>query len=656
MNDTDVISVSIRREEHTVLVVDDNAATRYATGRVLKVAGFNVKEAANGSEAIDLAATGVSAVVLDINLPDIDGFTVCRTIRARPSTENLPVVHLSATHVANEDRVTGLNAGADAYLVHPAEPAVLVATIQALIRARTAEDKQRRSEQRIRAIYEHAQSGIALLDEHCAFVDANPAMQRLLGRTMEHLQQRPLRDFTAPGCDVAISSQQPWHGELTVRLPDASDVFLEWTVSEPIGMGLRIATATDLSARHELERRSRELLEREQAARATAEHLSRTKDDFIAVLSHELRTPLNSIVGWVAVLKRRNPTPDAMKGLEAIERNVKAQARIISDILDVSRMNSGKLQLLRERVNPAEVLGNALTALQKEIADRQIHVEANLDCGAELAWLDPNRLEQIFWNLMTNAIKFSPVGGTVHVGLRRLGELLELTVADAGVGIAPEFVPRLFDRFSQSDAPGNRRHGGLGLGLSIVKHLVELHGGRVFASSAGIGKGALMRAEIPAFGDAYAFSEQPDTTEFAQSRGDDDDPHSRPLQGLRVLVVEDDMGAAEMLLVVLSDRGARVRTARDYESAMAELRIAWPDVLVSDIGLPDRDGYELMRAVRAMPTPPQRARLGAIALTAFARAEDRAKAIEAGFDAHVPKPLKPLQLVEALKAFSRSDG
>lgn len=651
MNDTDVITATIDRQSHTVLVVDDNAATRYATGRVLKASGFKVMEAASGLDAIEKSAVGVSAVVLDVNLPDLNGFNVCRVIRQRPSTEHLPIVHLSATHVASEDRVTGLNSGADAYLVHPAEPAVLVATVQALIRARTAEEKLRRSEQLFRAIYDHAQSGIALLDAAGVFADANGAMQRMLGRSREDLVGTPLASFTAPGQELT-PAEAHWRGEVPMMHADGRIVFLEWTISEPIENGLRIATATDVSERHELERRRREVLEREQSARAAAEHHSRTKDDFIAVLSHELRTPLNSIVGWVAILQRRNPTPEALKGLEAIERNVKAQARIISDILDVSRINSGKLRVVRERVNSADLVRNALTALQKDIADRRIEVLLDLDVDAD-AYLDPSRFEQIFWNLMTNAIKFSPVGGTIEVRLRRSDEKLLLTVRDKGQGIAPEFLPRMFDRFSQSDSPGNRHHGGLGLGLAIVKHLAELHGGSASAHSEGIGHGTTMSVELPVFGTAYA---EPPPADLEPSSPGAQDTHARPLEELDILIVEDDTGAAEMLSVILADRGATVRIARDYDTAMDALKSSWPDVVVSDIGLPGRDGYDLVRAIRALPARAGAAVLPAIALTAFARPEDRAKALDAGFNAHLAKPLKPHALVEAVLSVMRPTG
>jgi PAS domain S-box-containing protein len=628
MIDADVINTTIDRSVHTVLVVDDNPATRYSTARVIRAAGFRTDEAGTGAEALEKVAQGVSAVVLDVHLPDTDGFEVCRIIRSRPATATLPVVHLSAEFVRSEDRVTGLNAGADGYLVHPVEPAVLVATLQALIRARTAEDRLRRSEQRFRAIYDLAQSGIALLDGEGRFADANPALLRILGRRREDLLGQPVSALTAPEWQAMVErrmgasadSTAAWRGEFPLLAADGRPVHLEWSVSAHVESGLRIAIAIDVSERYELEQRRREVLEREQAARAVAERHSRTKDDFIAVLSHELRTPLNAIVGWIHVLKRRGVTPDGMRGVHAIERNAKTQARLISDILDVSRINSGKLRLDREWADPAELVTSSIEALGESILEKHIRIETDLDGAEAPASLDPARFQQIFWNLMTNAIKFSHDGGRVVVRLRRVGGLLQLEVQDFGQGIAPDFLPHLFDRFAQSDSPGNRAHGGLGLGLSIVKHLVDLHGGQVAAESGGLGRGATMRVELPVEAAVAPLAEEPDA-ESGFGDAEEHDPDS--VRGLDVLLVEDDREAVEMMTVVLSDRGAHVRTASDYDSALAALQKAWPDVLVSDIGLPGP-------------------------LSAFTRAQDQQKTLDAGFDLHLSKPLKPHLLLDAI--------
>jgi PAS domain S-box-containing protein len=657
MIDADVINATIDRSVHTVLVVDDNPATRYSTARVIRAAGFRTAEAGSGGEALELIAKGVAGVVLDVHLPDIDGFELCRMIRSQPATASLPVVHLSAEYVRSEDRVTGLNAGADGYMVHPVEPAVLVATMQALIRARTAEDELRRSEQRFRAIYDQAQSGIALLDGEGRFEDVNPAMLKILARTREEMVGRALADFAPAEWKAFIAAQigQPagdrpsWRGEFPLLAADGHAVRLEWNASSHAQPGVRIAIALDISDRYELDQRRRELLEREQAARRSAERHSRTKDDFIAVLSHELRTPLNAIIGWVHILKRRGTTPEAAKGLEAIERNVKTQARIISDILDVSRINSGKLRLDREWTEPAELVLSSIDALSASIDEKRIRIDARVQDARAPAWLDPARFQQILWNLLTNAIKFSPEGGRIVIELRRVGERLRMDVRDYGQGISAEFLPHLFDRFTQSDSPGNRRHGGLGLGMSIVKHLVDLHGGEVSAASEGVGRGTQVRVELPVEpqGDTLSPTDAPDTEAGADSED------AAAVQGLDVLVVEDDREASEMMTVVLSDRGARVRIAIDYDSALRAVQQAWPDVLVSDIGLPGRDGYELVRSVRALESERHAPHLQVIALTAFARPEDREKTLAAGFDLHLSKPIKPHQLLEAIARCAR---
>ena len=654
MDKTRAIHATIDRGAHTVLVVDDNPVTRYSTARVVRAAGFRTAEADTGTEAVALAESGVSAVVLDVHLPDMDGFEVCRIIRSKPATKTLPIVHLSAAYVKNEDHVTGLNAGADGYMVHPVEPAVLVATLQALIRARSAEDELRHSEQRFRAIYDQAQSGIALVDREGRFADANPAMLRLLGRSREELLGHPISAFAPPeraaavAQEIASSATDAWQGEFPLTRGDGQPVHLQWSVSSHGEPGLRIAIAIDVTERHELEQRRREVLEREQAARAQAERHSRTKDDFIAVLSHELRTPLNAIVGWVHILKRRGTTPEGVKGLDAIERNVKTQARIISDILDVSRINSGKLQLDCQWIDPAELIRTSIASLGFAIDEKKIRVETDIEPAHEDAFLDAGRYQQIFWNLMTNAIKFSPEGGTVMVSLRRGGDRLVLEVRDFGQGIKPEFIPQLFDRFSQSDSPGNRRHGGLGLGLSIVKHLVDLHGGEVAARSQGSGHGTTMRVDLPVV--PSASTAPAEALSVAGELAPDVEPEgpAQALQGVDVLVVEDDLEAGEMMTIVLSDRGAQVRIARDVDAALAALDTRWPDVLVSDIGLPGMDGYDLIREVRQLRTEGGGRHLPAIALTAFARPQDQRKTLDAGFDMHLAKPLKPHLLLDAI--------
>ena len=651
MSETGVINVTIDRGRHTILVVDDNPVTRYSTARMIRAAGFLTQEAATGAEALALASPGISAVVLDVHLPDIEGFEVCRIIRANPATALLPVIHLSAAHVQDQDKVAGLNAGADGYLAHPVEPAVLVATLQALIRARMAEDGLRRSEARFRAIYDQAPSGIVLIDAQGCFTDVNPAMVALLGFAREALLGQPLSAFAPPEWAAFVATQTtradsgaPWQGEFPLVRADGTVVPLEWNMSAHVEPGLRIGVAIDVSERRDLELRRQEMLEREQAARAAAERYSRTQDNFVAVLSHELRTPLNSLSGWVHILNRPDRTPALLqKGLDAIERGIRAQSRIISDILDVSRINAGKLRLHREWVEPIVQVQAALEDLQVSIAAKQLEVRLDAPGATQPAWLDAMRFQQIVWNLVTNAIKFSLQGGIIQIGLQRQGDVLSLTVQDFGQGIAPDFLAHLFDRFTQSGSPDNRHHGGLGLGLSIVKHLAELHGGSVQAHSAGPGQGTTLWVSLSVVPPELAERQEAGAPE-PQVEVD------RPLDGLNALVVEDNADASEMLNVVLTDGGASVRLADNYDAALQAVEQAWPDVLVCDIGLPGKDGYELIRDIRSRGRAERRPPLLAIALTAFSRPHDRERALQAGFDEHLAKPLKPHALLVVLQA------
>ena len=663
MNGGAVILATIDRSQHTVLVVDDNPATRYSTARIVRAAGFLTQEAATGTDAVVMASRGVSAVVLDVHLPDIDGFEVCRQLRSDAATALLPVIHLSAAFVENADKVAGLNAGADAYLVHPVEPAVLVATLQALIRARTAEDSLRRSDTRFRAVFSQAMSGIALIHADGQFVDINPAMEAMLGRPIDDLLGKSVSSlapaewvaFVQERTITSIEAGAAWQGEFPIVRPDGSWRQLQWSISAHVEPGLRIGIAVDVSERQELDRRRQEVLEREQAARTVAERHSRTKDDFVAVLSHELRTPLNAISGWVHILKKRGAAPDTMRALAAIDRSVHAQARIISDILDVSRISSGKLRLDYQWCDASLLVSEAIEGLRTSIESKKLHLELDLAPQGETSWLDPTRLQQIVWNLVTNAIKFSTEGGIIRVSLARKGDVLTLRVEDFGRGIRPDFLEHLFDRFSQSDSPDNRVHGGLGLGLSIVKHLAHLHGGDATAESPGVGLGATLTVTLRASdanteADSVPSARRPATVALS---------YDQPLSDLEVLVVEDNAEASEMLALMLTELGARVRVTEGYDSALEALRQQWPFVLVSDIGLPGRDGYELMRTVRDLTSTFERPRVLGIALTAFTRPQDRQRALDAGFDYHLSKPVQPhalLAAIAALKGESTESG
>ncbi|MDR2330813.1 MAG: response regulator [Comamonas sp.] len=647
------LNVSIDRSQHTVLVVDDNPATCYATARALRAAGFKTLEAGTGQDALDMSLGDISAVVLDVHLPDIGGFEVCRMIRERQQTTSLPIVHLSAAFVADTDKVAGLDAGADAYLTHPAEPAMLVATIQALVRARLAEVRVHQSEAKFRSIYEQAQSGIALIDDEGRFVDANPAMLEMLGRPAAEVLGQAVSRFAASGHAERIQSlcspqskDAVWREEVALLDAQGQLLHVEWSMAPSVQGELRVAAVANVSNRIQLELERKQLLEREQAARATAERYSRSKDDFVAVLSHELRNPLSAIMMNVHQVLRKSPPPEFARNLDAIKRNASTQARIISDILDVSRINSGKLTLEREWVDPAALITSSLDSLKTAIDAKKLVLEVALDTQGHKAWLDPARFQQIFWNILSNAVKFSQEAGLLEVKLAVDDAQLLLQVRDHGKGIEAGFLERIFEKFTQAASPGSRSAGGLGLGMSIVKHLVDLHGGSVDVASEGLGRGTLVSIRLPLGSGA------PDEQPKAETACASQDGSHEELHGSRILVVEDDEEVASLLVLILQERGATVARAADADSAMAFLQAQGSDLLVSDIGLPGKDGYALMREVRAAQA--SFSQVPAIALTAFGREADRQAAIAAGFDIHLAKPLQPQKLLGLIKSLIAS--
>jgi signal transduction histidine kinase/CheY-like chemotaxis protein len=390
------------------------------------------------------------------------------------------------------------------------------------------------------------------------------------------------------------------------------------------------------------------LLDSERAARSEVERAGRMKDEFLATLSHELRTPLNAILGWAQVLKKTaDLAPDAMNAVNVIERNARSQAQIIADLLDMSSIISGKVRLDMQRLDLASVIEATIETVRPTAQAKEIRLDIGLDAQAPPLRGDPNRLQQVFWNLLTNAIKFTPKGGRVSIQLTSAGSLLTVDVADDGEGMDPAFLPHVFDRFRQADASSTRRHGGLGLGLSIVKQLVELHGGSICAASAGPALGSTFRVTLPvmtAVDDALEATQRMRVVAADESAGSDAPLAS--LEGIRVLVVDDEIDARELVERLLRDCGAQVHVAGSVAEAMQIVERGRPDVVVSDIGMPGEDGYALIRRLRALPGTTSR--VPAIALTAYARPEDRAKALQSGFERHLSKPIDPGALVTAV--------
>jgi len=393
------------------------------------------------------------------------------------------------------------------------------------------------------------------------------------------------------------------------------------------------------------------LLGAERAARAEAERVSLMKDEFLATLSHELRTPLNAILGWAQILRSRNrENHDLQEGLEVIERNTRVQAQLIEDLLDMSRIISGKVRLDVQPVDLPDVVKAAVASVRHAADAKNIRLQVVLDPLAGPVRGDPNRLQQCFWNLLSNAIKFTPKGGRIQVSLERVNSHLEVCVVDSGQGIKLEFLPHVFERFRQADASTTRHHGGLGLGLSIVKHLVELHGGSIGVKSAGEGQGATFCIELPLMvvlaPEPTISREHPRGITSVTSAAD-----LPSLEGITVLAVDDEPDARNLLKRVLEECGARVFVAASAAEGLAIVLRERPDMIVSDIGMPSEDGYAFIRQVRKLK-PEEGGRTPAAALTAFARAEDRTRALRAGYQTHVAKPVEPTELTAVVASLA----
>ncbi|HKQ58630.1 MAG TPA: PAS domain S-box protein [Candidatus Eisenbacteria bacterium] len=459
------------------------------------------------------------------------------------------------------------------------------------------------------------------------------------------------REGFASAFREAFRARQPFTSEFRLRRHDGK---WRWIIDHGIPLdaedgapGGYIGSCMDITDRKRSEDQRERLLASERAARSEAERASRMKDEFLATLSHELRTPLQATLGWSRLLLDEGlDAQQIRRGLETIERNVTLQKRLIEDLLDMSRIVQGKTRLEVKRIDPREAIEAALDVVRPAAEAKGITLRTDLQPIAHPVTADPQRLQQMVWNLLSNAIKFTPAGGTIEVTLREEPHRILIAVADTGSGIDAAFLPYVFERFRQQDASTTRRHGGLGLGLAIVRHLVEHHGGRVTASSPGEGLGSTFTLELPrhavtAPGDDSSSVTAPPAPDSTLASG------KATFDGLRVLVVDDEPDACELLHRVFSDRGADVVAVRSAAEAL-ELFVRFkPQVLVSDIGMPGTDGYELMRRIRKRENG-KAGRIPSLALTAFARPEDRERALAAGFHAHLAKPVEPGELVAAV--------
>jgi PAS domain S-box-containing protein len=645
-----VIGSALPEASARIVLADDNADMREYVTRLLGQR-WSVATFGNGNDALAAALREVpDLVITDVMMPELDGFGLMRALRADPRTARVPVIMLSA-RAGEESRVEGIEAGADDYLVKPFSARELLARVTAhltLARLRSSAERER---QRLYDVFMQAPVPVAVLTgKELRFEVANASYCRVMGKAAL-LGQTAREAFAEVHEEVALTSLEQvartgepvalteLHMAIT-RDGGPADLYFNYRVhplSDLTGQTTGVIAVVSDITEQVLARRKVDGL------RDAAERASRAKDEFLSTLSHELRTPLSAIVGWSTLLRKGAVPPDRLdKALETIERNAKVQARLIEDMLDLSRIEQGKLMLSVGPLELVRVVSAAIEALRPAAEGKGVRIQPVLDSHSTIVG-DADRLQQVVWNLLSNAIKFTPKGGRVHVRLQRHHSYVELSVADTGQGIEADFLPHVFDRFRQADASFSRRAGGLGLGLAIVRSLVELHGGTVRAESEGRGQGALFVVKLPT-APLRADSVPPSgERSLREAEGALFEAPSE-LRGLSVLVVDDEPETRDLLKFVLDQCEVEVSTAESAREALSFLAQQRFDVLISDIGMPEVDGYALIKQVRQLP-PDQGGSLPALALTAYARAEDRTEVLRAGFNMHLAKPIDPSELL-----------
>ena len=664
-------------DRFSILLVDDRPENLVAVEAALADVGQNVVKARSGREALrELLAHDFVVILLDVNMPEMDGFETAALIRRRKRCETTPIIFMTAEMSSEADLARGYALGAVDYLFTPIEPDILRAKVATFVDlARKAEQRRRHLdeeraaaesratnlESRLQSLFNRLDIGIFRSTLDGRLLDANPALLRLLGfASLDEARDDARWSARRGGRELLLARRadgEPAQEEiLEVGTGTGGPVYVSVTKTLSVGPdGVRFVEGlvTDITRRRQAEEERETLLASERSARHEAELANQVKDEFLATLSHELRSPLNAILGWTELLR---PAPvdsqELSLGLEVITRNARMQTRLINDLLDMNRIMSGKLTIDVQDVELTPIVRGVVESFQPVLEKKEIRLETELEPGLVPLRGDPVRLQQIVWNLLSNATKFSRRQGVVRISLQRADDFLRFSVLDDGEGIEAEFLPHVFGRFRQADATSTRRHSGLGLGLAIVQHLVELHGGRVTAHSDGLGKGARFDVLLPVKAPATAEN-------LPVSAGEEEVRAAGPLadalptlEGLRVLLVEDMADAREVMRLALERRSARVTTADSALQALEMIQRERPDVLISDIAMPEFDGYYLIDRLRSLP-PEQGGSLPAVAVTSFARSEDRARALTAGYDDYLAKPVEPSRLVHVVARLAR---
>jgi signal transduction histidine kinase/response regulator RpfG family c-di-GMP phosphodiesterase len=684
-----------------ILIVDDKPEKVLALEAVLEELGQNIVRAYSGREALRalLREEEFAVILLDVNMPGMDGFETAQLIRQRQSTRDVPIIFVTA--FSDEMHMQrGYSLGAVDYILAPVVPDVLRSKVGVFVElARKNRQLQRQSEVMLRRTAQLQQLAGASMSINSALsvekmlqvvTDAareiigahqaitlfilDPGSHQRAPRTQavssfsdkySSWRNKPLELDPIARTIVAQSRaatrlsaeelrQHPdWDVVRNVKLPPVVGGILAAPFTGRDGRNLGVIYLSDRLEGHFTHGDETILVQLAQMASiaivnaffAEERETNRIKDEFLSTLSHELRTPLNAILGWTQLLRMEPLAEEVGRGVDVIERNARAQAKLIEDLLDVSRITTGKLGLIVKPLRLSKVIESALDAV-KPLADaKQVKlIWTGINGTVDSLAGDADRLQQVVWNLLSNAIKFTPSGGFVEINVDRVDHQLRMRVADSGQGISPQFLPYVFERFRQADATSRRSHGGLGIGLAIVRHIVELHGGTVRAESPGESQGATLTVLIPCSPQVEQ-TESEDRASEQNGAGRDTRAGFPDLSHMRVLVVDDEPDARDVVRRSLEHCGASVRTADSVESALREMDCEQPDVLISDIAMPDRDGYELLRAVRALKGGSE---IPALALTAHATEEDRARALAAGFLAHLAKPIYPSDLIDAV--------
>jgi signal transduction histidine kinase len=654
-----------------LVVADDNADMIDYLTRLLRER-WDVEAVTDGLAALEAIRRAPPDLVLtDVMMPGLDGFGLLDALRSDVSLRSIPVVLLSA-RAGEEATAEALKAGADDYIVKPFGARDLLVRVTARLAA--AKAAQEAIEQR-RNLYRHfmqAPFPIALYKgTHHVIELVNAAWLKAWGKS-ESIVGLPVAEAIPEVRDQAFWGELdrvyltavPYEArEVRARLPtgpngaleDAYYTFVYAPLFDARGVVEGVLTCgfeiTDsVIARQKSDHATKEAAAAKERALRESELTNRAKDEFLATMSHELRTPLNAILGWAGLLKSDSSDPAMrQRGLEVIERNAMTQSRLVSDLLDVSRIISGKLNLTLKKLQVGTVIHAAVDVVRHAAEAKNVRLVVDVDPDVGAITGDPDRLQQVVWNLLSNAVRFTPATGRVTLTARRPGSEVVVQVQDTGAGILPQHLPLIFDRFKQVDSSITRAHGGLGLGLAIVRHLVEAHGGTVSAASEGAGMGAVFTVVLPihAVSVPFAFAGELDS----KSAADRESPLQHDLGGVSVLVVDDERDSLELLRLVLEGAGASVTTVTNAREAL-DARGPF-DVIISDIGMPEVDGYTFMRRLRSRDGD---ARVPAIALTAYARVEDAERALRAGFQQHLAKPVDASKLLEIVDAWAHAGG